>query len=83
MGVLLSDVALAFAFSACVASLHLIMAHLSNYTQPDLQRYIVRILWMVPVRASAPRRRSRSPAPADIRRAIVALAPLHYRLDMV
>lgn len=50
MGVVLSDVALAFAFSACVASLHLIMAHLSNYTQPDLQRYIVRILWMVPVR---------------------------------
>ena len=28
-----------------------IWQHVSNYTQPLLQRYIIRILWMVPIYA--------------------------------
>lgn len=42
-------VAGAFALAACAYSVWLIWKHLQNYTHPDLQRYIVRILWMVPV----------------------------------
>jgi len=38
-----------FAILACVSSISLIWKHLSHYQVPDLQRYVVRILWMVPV----------------------------------
>jgi hypothetical protein len=34
-------------------SIHLIYKHLRNYTKPTLQRYIVRIILMVPVRQPA------------------------------
>eukprot|EP00629_Pelagomonadales_sp_RCC1024_P008370 CAMPEP_0119266998 /NCGR_PEP_ID=MMETSP1329-20130426/5298_1 /TAXON_ID=114041 /ORGANISM="Genus nov. species nov., Strain RCC1024" /LENGTH=421 /DNA_ID=CAMNT_0007266903 /DNA_START=118 /DNA_END=1380 /DNA_ORIENTATION=- len=32
-------------------SLHLIQAHLKHYVKPQRQRYVVRILWMVPIYA--------------------------------
>lgn len=32
-------------------SLHLIRAHLRNYVKPQRQRYVIRILWMVPIYA--------------------------------
>ena len=45
----LANLAFCFAFAACASSIYLIGQHLKNYNAPDLQRYIVRILWMVPV----------------------------------
>eukprot|EP00898_Chlorokybus_atmophyticus_P000981 jgi/Chlat1/1884/Chrsp145S02204 len=44
-------VAAAFAFSACAVSLYHIYGHLRNYTEPVYQRFIVRIIFMVPVYA--------------------------------
>ena len=43
-------IAALFSLAACVCSLWLIYRHLRNYTASRLQRYIVRILFMVPVR---------------------------------
>ncbi len=40
------------ALGASVSSLMLIWSHLNNYVNPELQRHVVRILWMVPVYAS-------------------------------
>jgi len=40
-----------FAFLATIFSAVLVYKHLFNYTQPNLQRYIVRILLMVPIYA--------------------------------
>src|SRR5690242_9440775 len=39
----------AFAFWATLLSLHLVYKHSRNYTQPNLQRPIIRIIFMVPV----------------------------------
>ncbi|XP_065186837.1 transmembrane protein 184C-like [Sycon ciliatum] len=38
-----------FVLATIPMSLWDISMHLSNYTQPDLQRYYVRIIWMVPI----------------------------------
>ncbi|GAV09293.1 hypothetical protein RvY_18860-3 [Ramazzottius varieornatus] len=40
-----------FLFLSIPISLQLILLHLINYTQPQLQRHIVRILWMPPIYA--------------------------------
>ena len=40
-----------FTFLAVPTTLYGIWQHVSNYTQPLLQRYIIRILWMVPIYA--------------------------------
>lgn len=40
-----------FVMGAIPISLYTIMMHLINYTAPYLQRYIIRILWMVPIYA--------------------------------
>ncbi|KAJ1459635.1 organic solute transporter Ostalpha-domain-containing protein [Pelagophyceae sp. CCMP2097] len=45
----LLPVACTFAFLAVPVSLWGIAQHVSNYWQPVLQRYVVRILWLVPV----------------------------------
>lgn len=41
----------AFAILAVLVSVAGIVNHLTHYDRPDLQRYIVRILWMVPIYA--------------------------------
>lgn len=38
-----------FALAATIMSIHLIGQHYRNYTQPQYQRYIIRILYMVPI----------------------------------
>ena len=38
-----------FSFLACLVSFYLVYKHLRNYTAPAVQKYIVRILLMVPV----------------------------------
>jgi hypothetical protein len=40
---------------ACVTSIVHILRHLQNYTEPVFQRYIVRIIFMVPVSLSVSR----------------------------
>lgn len=40
-----------FAWTAFLVSVWEISSHLSNYNKPYLQKYIVRILWMVPIYA--------------------------------
>lgn len=40
-----------FAWTALLVSIWEISAHLSNYNKPYLQKYVVRILWMVPIYA--------------------------------
>ena len=40
-----------FTFLAVPTTMYGIWQHVSNYTQPLLQRYIIRILWMVPIYA--------------------------------
>lgn len=40
-----------FAFLALFMSIWEITRHLSNYNKPYLQKYVVRILWMVPIYA--------------------------------
>ncbi len=45
-----------------VLSIHLIYKHLRNYTRPKLQRCIVRIILMVPVRFLPPLRPTSSPS---------------------
>ena len=40
-----------FTFLAVPTTLYGIWQHVSNYTQPLIQRYIIRILWMVPIYA--------------------------------
>lgn len=44
-------VAGAFAVFACYLSVNLIRRHLANYTEPSIQKYIIRIALMVPVYA--------------------------------
>jgi len=39
----------AFTIWSCILSLHLIYKHSRNYTRPQLQRCIIRILFMVPI----------------------------------
>lgn len=48
---LLWSIAGVFTFLAVVTSTYLIYKHMRHYTQPHLQRYIVRILLMVPIYA--------------------------------
>eukprot|EP00656_Telonema_subtile_P046276 TRINITY_DN5265_c0_g1_i3.p1 TRINITY_DN5265_c0_g1~~TRINITY_DN5265_c0_g1_i3.p1 ORF type:complete len:300 (-),score=77.94 TRINITY_DN5265_c0_g1_i3:116-1015(-) len=38
-----------FVFLAIIISLSQILGHIRNYTQPNLQKYIIRIHWMVPI----------------------------------
>jgi hypothetical protein len=45
-------VSLLFACAACYSSVSLILQHLRNYVKPELQRHVIRILWMVPIYAS-------------------------------
>lgn len=40
-----------FAFLALFMSIWEITQHLNNYNKPYLQKYVVRILWMVPIYA--------------------------------
>lgn len=40
-----------FAWLALIISVWAIIQHLSNYTKPYLQKYVIRILWMVPIYA--------------------------------
>lgn len=44
-------IALACALIAVTLSLHLIRGHLKNYVKPQRQRYVIRIVWMVPIYA--------------------------------
>ena len=39
------------ALAASCLSMTLIFKHLQHYTKPHLQKYIIRILWMIPVRS--------------------------------
>ena len=48
------NISLIFGFLTCALSFHLVFKHLTNFNQPRIQRYIVRILWMVPVRFRPP-----------------------------
>lgn len=38
-----------FAFLALFLSIYEIVQHLSHYNKPYLQKYIIRVLWMVPI----------------------------------
>jgi len=58
---------------ATLISLYCIYKHLRNYTRPKLQRCIVRILFMVPVRPPASRRRGGRRDPTPI--------PRHYNTN--
>uniref|UniRef100_A0A7S4JCE0 Transmembrane protein n=2 Tax=Guillardia theta TaxID=55529 RepID=A0A7S4JCE0_GUITH len=44
-------IALVFAVLTCLISGQLIMAHLEKYEKPDVQKYVVRILFMAPIYA--------------------------------
>jgi len=41
-----------FVILAVLLSLYEIFMHLANYSKPEIQRYIIRILWMVPIYAT-------------------------------
>jgi len=44
-------IAFVFVVLACIISFRLIWQHLKNYTEPNLQRPIVRIIFIVPIYA--------------------------------
>lgn len=48
MGALFFSAAIFVFFSVCL-SIHQIIMHLTHWFMPDVQKYVVRILWMVPI----------------------------------
>ena len=43
----------AFALSASAVTLQFIYQHLRHYYEPNFQKFIIRLLWMVPVRCTS------------------------------
>ncbi|KAI9292334.1 DUF300-domain-containing protein [Neoconidiobolus thromboides FSU 785] len=51
LGETIINICLVFSILASLVSIIAMISHLKNYTKPHLQRYIIRIKWMVPVYA--------------------------------